>query len=180
MPRPVVAIVSLQSFIFFLCFCINTANLGLVDARLDLELVGTLDPRLDLDVPLFLRRLDKLLVGLEVLGGVDLLVIGITLGRLLAGRLLALGLEHDHRGGALGAGGDTKVGARADVQVGDAVLLAQDGEVHDHVHGRDVTGNDDEAGSVGGRGGGGPEGALLDGLLALFYATVDGLELGAC
>ena len=156
----------------------TTANLGsLVGARLNLKRVGALDPRLDLDVPLFLRRLDELLVGLEVLGGVDLLILGILAG---AGRLLALGLEHDHRSGALGAGSDTEIGARADVQVRDAVLLAQDGEVHDHVHGRDVAGDDDEAGGVGGGRGGGPQGALLDGLLALFYAAVDGLELGAC
>jgi len=103
----------------------------------------------------FLRNLDQLLPRLEVLLGADLLVLagaghgGVLVLLAASCGLLTHGLEHDDAGGALGAGGDSQVGARLDEEVGDVVLLAEDGEVHDDVHGGDVAGDDDEAGDVG-------------------------------
>ncbi len=142
--------------------------------------MDTLDPRLDLGVPLLLCDLDQFLPGLEIFLGADLLVVIILFALLgTVGRLLALGLEHDDTGSTLGAGRNTEIRARLDVEVGDAVLLAQDGEVHDNIHWGDVAGNDNEAG-----GSALCEQPLLkrafpDSLLAFLDTAVYRLKLGA-
>lgn len=139
--------------------------------------MDALDPRLNLSGPLFLCNLGHFLPCLEVLLGANLLVLAVV--RLAGHWLLALRLEHDNASSALGRCSYTEICARLDVEVWDAVLLAQDREVHDHVHGGDIAGDDDKT-----RGGGicrlcAAQGALLDSLFALLHATANSLELGA-
>lgn len=98
-----------------------------------------------------LRKFGQLLEGLA-----EVLAIGILVDLLaLAGRL---GGHHDHTSRALGGGRGTELGAGSDENVGDAVVLAQNGDVGDDVHGRDVGSENDNSrgsidGSVGGRDG---------------------------
>lgn len=150
---------------WFLFSCVKTfrksSHLTTPRSGSDLQRVNSFHPGLDLGGPLLLRNLDELLPGLEVLLGADLFVLAcsfhVSILALLflfggsRGRrgLFALRFEHDHRGGAFRAGGDAEVGAGPDVEVGDAVLLAENREVEDHVHGGDVARDDDQTGDVG-------------------------------
>ena len=184
LPRVFCVVHDAEIFVISLLFRPKTKRrreLSPLGGGLDLDGVDLLDPRLDLHVPLLLSKLHKLLPRLEVLLGRDLALIGIGhLGVLAGSRLLALGLKHNDGGSALGAGGDIELGARLDVEIGDAVLLAEDGEVHDDVHGGDVASDNDKAGDIRqGRRCGLLDGSLLDGLLALLDTAVDGLKLSA-
>lgn len=130
---------------------------------------------------LLLHKLHKRGVDLGVILAVVLLVVA-ALGLLLL-RLLAVGggallRDHDDRGRALRLGGGAELGAGGDEDVGDVVVLAEDGEVGDYVHGGDVAGDDDDAreGGVSGSRSGG----LAEGLDDFFYAALEGVVLGGC
>lgn len=78
---------------------------------------------------------------------VELLVSLIPLVVLLLALLAGSRGDHDDGSGALGAASGTQLGARRKEDVGDVVVLAQDGDVADDVHGADVGGEDDNGGS---------------------------------
>ena len=108
---------------------------------------------------------------------VELLVSLVPLVILLLALLAGGRGDHDDGSGALGAAGSTELGARREEDVGDVVVLAEDGDVGDEVHGADVGGKDDNCwccdlgcGRVGGCG-------LADGLDDLFYTTLKALLL---
>lgn len=92
---------------------------------------------------LLLGQLGELLEHLS-----EVLTVGIGLEVLLA-LLGGLGGDHDHTGRALGGSGGTELGAGGDEDVGDTVVLAQDGNVRDNIHGGDIgSENDDTAGDI--------------------------------
>lgn len=129
---------------------------------------------------LLLRELEELLVGVGVARAVVVLVVVRGSGGGLSGLgLLALLLDEDDRGGALGLGGAAELEARPDEQVGDVVLLAVDGQVHDDLVGRDVAGDDADPGDlvrVGGR----LDGRLAERLVHLLDAALEGACFPGC
>ena len=133
-----------------------------------------LRPRLTADpepllLVLLLRVLDQRLVRLLEL------LIDLGLLALLSNRALE---DHDHACRPLGLGGSTELSARVDEEEGDVVVLAEYGDVGDDVRGRDVAGDDDDAGEGGvGRGGGG---GLAEGLHDFFDAALEGVGFGGC
>lgn len=68
----------------------------------------------------------------------------ITIFRLLA-LLSRLGRHHNNTCRPLGGSSSTELGARCDKDVGNAVVLAQDGDVADNVQGRNIRCKDDDA-----------------------------------
>ena len=140
---------------------------------LNLDLLLKLDqPRLsilNLDVLALLdNQLVKLLVGL-----IPLLILGLSL-------LASVGSNHDNGSRTLGAASGTQLGARRQEDVRDVVVLAEDGDVRDDVHGGDVGGEDDNGGGRdlgGGRVGGG---GFADGLDDFFDTTLEALLLCGC
>lgn len=64
--------------------------------------------------------------------------------------LLALALlgHHDYAGRSLCCAGLAELCAALDVQVRDVVVFAEHGDMRDDVHGRDVSGDDDDRGRV--------------------------------
>jgi hypothetical protein len=104
------------------------------------------------------------------------------LGELLIIFLLALarglGGNHDHTGGALGSGRGTELGAGSDKDVGDAVVLAENGNVGNDIHGGDVGSENNNTaggadGSVGRRNSG-----LAESLDDFLDTTLEGLVDG--
>jgi hypothetical protein len=61
-------------------------------------------------------------------------------GLLRKATAIALGVDEDAGGRALGLRGGSEVVLAGDVEVGDVLILAHDGEVGDNVDGADVTG----------------------------------------
>jgi hypothetical protein len=88
--------------------------------------------------------------------GNQLLQLGIRLSKLLGilvlDVLLVLGrsvpADHDDARGSLGCAGLAELCARLDVDVWHAVVFAENRNVRDDVHGRDVGGNDDNGSRV--------------------------------
>lgn len=119
-----------------------------------------------------LALLDDQLVELLV-SLIPLIILGLTL--LASGRG-----DHDNGSRALGAASGTQLGARRQEDVRDVVVLAEDGDMRDDVHGGDVGGEDDN-----GRGrdlGGGRvgRGGFADGLDDFFDTTLEALLLCGC
>jgi hypothetical protein len=111
---------------------------------------------------------------------VELLVSLVPLIILLLALLAGGRGDHDDGSGALGAAGGTQLGARRKEDVGDVVVLAEDGDVADDVHGADVGGEDDNGGS-GGLGCGRVRGCgFADGLDDFFDTTLEALLLCGC
>ena len=139
---------------------------------LNLDLL-TLDKRrlsdLNLDVLSLLdNQLVKLLVSL-----IPLIILGLTL--LASGRS-----DHDDRSRTLGAASGTQFSARWQEDIGNVVILAENGDVRDDVHGADVGGEDDDGwgrnlgcGRVGG-------GGFADGLDDFFDTALEALLLCGC
>lgn len=106
-------------------------------------------------------------------------ILAVLVGRLVLG-LLALSLLHDHDDGcrSLRLGSGAELSARSDEDEGNVVVLAQNGEVGDDVHGGDVAGDDDNTGERGvARTGGG---RLSEGLDDLLDTALEGVVLGSC
>lgn len=85
--------------------------------------------------------------------------------------------HHDHAGGALRLARDAQLGPAGHVDVRDAVVLGEHGDVADDVHGRDVGGEDDDPdgqGFVRGRGG------FADRFDDFFHAALEGPVGGRC
>lgn len=119
-----------------------------------------------------LAHLDRELVQLGV--GLLPLVLG-----LLLGALALLGCDHYDTCGPLGAACGAELGTAGHVDVGDAVVLAEYGNVADDVHGRDVGSEDDDSrGRVGCAGD--ASGRFADGLDALLDTALEGLVLCGC
>lgn len=111
---------------------------------------------------------------------VELLVSLVPLVVLFLALLAGCRGDHDDGSGALGAAGGTQLGARRKEDVRDVVVLAEDGDVADDVHGADVGGEDDNGGSRGlgcGRVGGC---GFADGLDDFFDTTLEALLLCGC
>lgn len=141
--------------------------------NLDLLLLNKLhQPRLsilNLDV---LALLDNQLVELLV-RLIPLVILGLSL-------LASVGGDHDNGGRTLGAASGTQLGTRRQENVGDVVVLAEDGDVGDDVHGADVGGEDDDGRGEdlgGGRVGGG---GFADGLDDFFDTALEALLLCGC
>lgn len=108
--------------------------------------------------------------------------LGEVLSIILTVLLLALGsrLGHNHHntGGAFRGGGVAELSSGCDEDVGDTVVLTQDRDVRDNVHGRDIGGeNDDTVGDTdaGVGSGNGRLAESLDDLLdTALQALVDG------
>ena len=137
----------------------------------NLVLVDAVQPGLDLRGILGVSQGDEGAETLEVL---------LLLGILGSGRrLLGLSLEDDNAGRSLGGGSNAELSAGFDKQVGDRMLLAEEGEAHDDLHRGHIRSQDDNAlGSVlsadverAGRG-------FLDHLVAFFHPTMNHLHLG--
>ena len=149
----------------------STGKSFLLDLGLDLRLKlhQTRLGILNLDVLALLDdQLVKLLVGL-----IPLVILGLSL-------LASVGSNHDDGSRALGAASGTQLGARRQENVRDVVVLAEDGDVGDDVHGADVGGEDDNGGSSdlgGGRVGGG---GFTDGLDDFFDTALEALLLCGC
>lgn len=118
---------------------------------------------------LLLGQLGELLKHLS-----EVLTVGVGLEVLLA-LLGGLGGNHDYTGRALGGGGGTELGAGGDEDVGDTVVLAQDGNVRDDIHGGDIgSENDDTAGDIDLSVGGG-NGRFAESLDDFLNTTLEGL-----
>ena len=158
---------------FFLSF----QNHRSISFRLDLNLHASRARHrlsvLDLDVlTLLLHKLVQLLVGL-----VPILINLLPLFWLAA----SLWRDHDNTGRTLGATSCAKLGTRCQEDVGDVVVLAQNGDVADDVHGGDVCGEDDDSrGKSRSRSGRVTCGRLADGLDDFFDAALKALLLGGC
>jgi hypothetical protein len=104
------------------------------------------------------------------------------LGELLIIFLLALasslGGNHDHTGGALGSGRGTELGAGGDEDVGDTVVLAENGNVGDDIHGGDVGSEDDNTAGDGDGSVGSGDGGLAESLDDLLDTTLERLVDG--
>lgn len=120
--------------------------------------------------------------------GNQLLQLGIRLLELLRvvvldvlGLLARPGLgDHDNGGGPLCCAGLAELCARLDVDVWDAVVFAENGDVGDDVHGRDVGGNDDDGGRVVDVGGVSRALRLTESLDDFLDTTAEGLGLRSC
>jgi hypothetical protein len=114
------------------------------------------------------NQLVKLLVSL-----IPLIILGLAL--LASGRG-----DHDDRSRTLSAASGTQLGARRQEDVRDVVVLAEDGNVRDDVHGADVGGEDDNGrgGDLGGGRVGG--GGFADGLDDFLDTTLEALLLCGC
>lgn len=87
--------------------------------------------------------------------------------------------HHHHTRRPLRAARRAQLRTTRDENVGDAVVLAQHGDVRDDVHWRDVGGEDDDAvGCVGGFLAGGGGGRFADCFDAFFYAALEGFGFG--
>lgn len=137
------------------------------------EQVKSTDNRLDLHALSFLLgQLGQLLKDLAKVLAIGTLVELLVLGR--------LGGHHDHTGWALGGGRGTEFGTGSDENVGDAVVLAQNGNVRDDVHGRDIgSENDDSRGNVDLDIGGG-DWRLAESLDDFLDTTLERLVDGSC
>lgn len=140
-----------------------------------LVLGSTLDPESLLAV-LLLDVLDERRVALAERLAV---VLTVLVGGLVLG-LLALGLLHDHDDGcrSLRLGGSAELSARRDEDEGHVVVLAQNGEVGDDVHGGDVASDDDNARERGVARSG--RGRLSEGLDDLLDTALEGVVLSSC
>jgi hypothetical protein len=89
-----------------------------------------------------LCQLEQLLIGVYVAGPVVIVIVISGCRGLASLGLLAFLLDENDRGRTLGLGGAAKLEARPDEEVGNVVLLAVDGQVHDDLVGRDVSRDD--------------------------------------
>lgn len=119
---------------------------------------------------LLLRKLGQLFEDLA-----EVLIILINL-LALAGRL---GGHHDHTSRAFGGGRGTELSARGNENVGNSVVLAQNGNVRDDIHGGDISSeNDDGGGDIDGSVGSGNSG-LAESLDNFLDTTLERLVDGS-
>ncbi|KAF3398574.1 hypothetical protein F1880_006332 [Penicillium rolfsii] len=104
----------------------------------------------------------------------------LTIGTLLELLVLArLGGHHDNTGRALGGSRGTELRTGGNKDVGNAVVLAQNGNVGDNVHGGDVGSENNNAGGDVDLGVGGGDRRLAEGLDDFLDTTLERLVDGS-